>query len=407
MDGASTSALSSRPYRAYIWGSTLSVLGVWIQRLAIGWHAWELTGSTVVVGLLATAQFLPLIVLTPFFGVLADRVSTRTAAIVMHIVLAVNAAALGALTATGGMTVGWLLVLATVHGIANSAYSPIRHALIPDLVARHQFQSAVAINATIFNVSRFVGPGIAGAVVAWWGLGAAYFINSLTYLPVVFVLSRLQFAAAETHEGAPTSYFAQLVEGMRYTRDHAPFLKIILLAGVTNFFARGVLELMPAFAAIVFDGGSSALAALMASAGVGAIAASLLFASPRVSAHLFELVVIGAFGVTLSICLFAFVGRLPAGMAVVAMLGLFASMVSIGSQTEVQVNVENRLRGRVMSFWTIMIVGGPAAGSVLAGVVVDAAGTKVTALAFAATCLALVLIVGIRRPVVRQAGSGG
>ena len=406
MQGASTSALSSPAYRAYTWGSTLSVLGVWIQRLAIGWHAWELTGSTVVVGLLATAQFLPLIVLTPFFGVLADRVSTKTAAIVMHIVLAINAAGLGVLTVTGGMTVGWLLALAAVHGIANSAYSPVRHALIPDLVARQQFQSAVAINATIFNVSRFVGPGIAGAVVAWWGLGAAYFINSLTYLPAVFVLARLHFAPAEAHEGAPTSYFDQLVEGFRYTRGHAPFLKVILLAGVTNFFARGVLELMPAFAALVFDGGSSALAALMASAGVGAIGASLLFSSPRVSAHLFELVVVGAFGVTLSICLFAFVGRLPAGMAVVAMLGLFASMVSIGSQTEVQVNVENRLRGRVMSFWTIMIVGGPAAGSVLAGAVVDAAGTTVTALAFAATCLALVLVVGIRRPLPRQAGSG-
>ncbi|MDH4072208.1 MAG: MFS transporter [Gammaproteobacteria bacterium] len=398
MDGDSTSAFSSRQYRAYTWGSTLSVLGVWIQRLALGWHAWELTGSTIVVGLLATAQFLPLIVLTPFFGVIVDRISTKTAAIVMHIVLAANATALGALTVTGGMTVEWLLALAFMHGIANSAYSPVRHALIPDLVERHQFRSAVAINATIFNVSRFVGPGIAGAVVAWWGLGAAYFINAVTYLPAVFVLARLSFAAAESQEGAPASYLEQLLEGFRYTRDHAPIRKIILLAGVTNFFARGVLELMPAFAALVFDGGSGALAALMASAGVGAIVSSLLFSSPRVSAHLFELVVIGAFGVALSIVLFAFVDRLPAGMAVVGMLGLFASLVSIGSQTEVQVHVENRLRGRVMSFWTITIVGGPAAGSVLAGAIVDAVGTTATALGFAATCLVLVLTVGIRRP---------
>ena len=181
MEKESHSALSSKNYRTYLCGSILSVIGVWIQRLALGWHAWQLTESTLVVGMIAAAQFLPLAILTPFFGVLADRVSIRAAAIVMHIILTISAAALGLLTVTGSMTTQWLLVLALVHGIANSAYSPVRLSLIPHLVNKTKFASAVAINSMFFNVAGLIGPAIAGGIVAWYGLGAAYFANAVSF----------------------------------------------------------------------------------------------------------------------------------------------------------------------------------------------------------------------------------
>jgi len=394
----SYSALSSKNFRTYLYGNIFSVLGVWIQRLALGWHAWQLSGSSLVVGLVAAAQFLPLILLTPFFGVLVDRVNTRSAAIVMHAVLAAIATILGILTYTGHMTAEWLLFLSFMHGLANSAYSPVRLALIPDLVNKKKFPSAVAVSSIVFNVSRFVGPGIAGAVVALYGLGSAYIINAVTYLPVIFVLSIIRIDEREIHAANKKPYFDQLVEGLRYTRDHAPIRQIILLAGVSNFFGRGILELMPAFAALIFDGGSGVLAALMSAAGVGAILASLLFSSRTFQSHLHELVVVGALGVGLSIILFAYVGNLTAGVIVVALLGLFASLVSIGSQTEVQIHVENRLRGRVMSLWTLTIMGGPAVGSIVAGWLAEDIGSTYTALAFAVICLVLVLAVGIKKP---------
>jgi len=392
------SALASKNYRTYLYGNILSVLGVWIQRLALGWHAWQLSESALVVGLVAAAQFMPLVLLTPFFGVLVDRVSTRGAAIVMHVIFTVIAVALGALTLTGHMTSHWLLVLAFLHGFANSAYSPVRLALIPDLVDRDKFPSAVAISSMVFNISRFIGPGLAGAIVAGWGLGAAYLVNAVTYLPVIVVLCLLRIQEREPHAGSATSYFAQLLEGLRYTRDHAPIRQVILLAGVSNFFGRGILELMPAFAALTFGGGSGALAVLMASAGVGAIIASLALSSRKLHDQLHWMVVVGGIGVATAITLFALASSLVTGAIAVALLGMFASLVSIGSQTEVQIHVENRLRGRVMSLWTLTIIGGPAIGSIVAGALAGRAGATVTSATFAVACLLLIAIVGIRRP---------
>jgi len=394
----SYSAFSSRNYRTFLYGNVFSVLGVWIQRLALGWHAWPLSESALIVGVLAAAQFMPVILLTPFFGVLVDRVSTRAASIVMHVIFAVIATILGVLTLGGYMTVEWLLGLAFLHGIANSAYSPVRLSLIPDLVRREQFPSAVAISSMVFNLSRFIGPGIAGAVVALYGLGYAYMINAVTYLPVIFVLAIIRIDERPPHPEDKKPYLAQLLEGLRYTRDHAPIRQVILLAGVSNFFGRGILELMPAFAALIFEGGSGVLAALMAAAGVGAILASLVFAARAFQSHLHGVVVAGSIGTGLSMVMFAQVENLAAGLFVVMMLGLFVSFVSIGSQTEVQVLVENRLRGRVMSLWSLINMGGPALGSVAAGAMAGSIGSEYTSFAFAMACLALILIVGIKKP---------
>jgi MFS family permease len=398
MNDDSSSALASKNYRTFLYGNFLSVLGVWIQRLALGWHAWQLSESALVVGVTAAAQFVPAVLLTPFFGVIVDQVSTRAAAVVLHGLLASVAAALAALTLTGYMTTEWLIVLALAHGVAQSAYSPVRLALIPDLVQKAQFPSAVAISSMVFNISRFLGPGIAGTVVAIYGLGFAYLINAITYLPMIFVLSVLRIAPHEPHPANQKPYREQLLEGLRYARDHAPIRQVILLAAVSTFFGRGIVEIMPAFAALIFDGGSGVLAALMAAAGVGALVASLLFGLRALQSQLHWLVVIGAIGVAVSILLFATVRSLTAGMFVVMLMGLFASLVAIGSQTEVQIHVENRLRGRVMSLWSLVIMGGPAIGSVVAGALAGTQGSTWTATAFGLSSLVLISLVGIRKP---------
>jgi MFS family permease len=392
------SALSSRNYRKFLLGNFLSVLGVWIQRLALGWHAWQLSESALIVGVTAAAQFVPAVVLTPFFGVVVDQVSTRGAAVVLHIFLAGVAALLALLTLSGHMSTEWLIGLALANGIVQSAYSPVRLALIPDLVRKAQFPSAVAISSMAFNFSRFLGPGIAGTVVALYGLGYAYLINAITYLPIIFILMILRVAPHEPHPANQKSYVAQLMEGLRYARDHAPIRQVILLAAVSNFFGRGIVEIMPAFAALIFDGGSSALAALMASAGVGAIGASLLFGIRSLHTELHWLVVIGAIGVALSMLLFATVSTLTAGVLVVMLMGLFASLVAIGSQTEVQIHVENRLRGRVMSLWSLVIMGGPAIGSVVAGALAGSVGSTWTSASFGIASLLLIALVGVGKP---------
>jgi len=394
----SSFALKNRNFRRYLFGNVLSVLGVWIQRLALGWHTWELSHSALVVGFIAAAQFLPLIILTPFFGVLVDRMNIRVAAIVLHFLLTAVAAVLAVLTISGNMTIEWLGVLALAHGVANAAYSPVRLSLIPNLVKKVQFQSAVGIASISFNVSRFIGPGIAGAIVALYGLGWAYAINAITYLPTILVLCIIRIDDAPEVDHSKKPYLEQLREGMQYTLAHTQIRNIILLSGASNFFGRGILEIMPAFAALIFAGGSSVLAALMAASGVGAIVASLLFAFGAFKHQLHAVVAIGSIGVALCMALFGISDSLIAGIVVVLFLSLFASLVSIGSQTEVQMLVENRLRGRVMSLWTFVIMGGPAVGSIVAGAIAEDFGATLTSYAFASMCIVLTLLVGLKRP---------
>ena len=389
MTDARESALKSSRFRIYLGGNVFSVLGIWVQRLALGWQAWELSQSALVVGLVAAAQFMPTLVITPLFGVVVDRISPRIGSIVMHVILTMIAFVLAGLTLAGLMTSEWLLTLALANGVANSAYAPIRLALIPELVTRGQFPSAAAITATVFNLSRFVGPGVGGAIVALYGLGYAYLINAVTYIPVIFALMVIHTKPREAHEAGPSNYLGQLAEGFRYTLEHPVILQLILMTGISNFFGRGLLELMPAFTALIFAGGSSALAALMSGIGIGAICASLLLTQPFVQARLRAAAFVGVVGVGVSIGLFSTVNVLPAGVTVVALLGFFASLVSISSQTEVQLLVENRLRGRVMSLWTLVIMGAPAVGSVLGGTLAGQFGAATTSVVFAAGCLLL------------------
>jgi MFS family permease len=394
----STSALSSKNFRIYLYGNIFSVLGIWVQRLALGWHAWQLSESTFVVGLVAAAQFLPLLILSPFFGVLADRIRPRSGAIVAHLVLAAIAAMLAVFTFTNSISINILFVLALLHGIANSAYSPIRMSLVPDLVPPRQFPSAVAISSVVFNLSRFLGPVMAGAIVTAYGLGYAYLVNAVTYIPVVVSLFLLQINDSRTDSSSGGSYYAQLVEGLRYTRDHDSIRQVILLVGVSNLFGRGIVELMPAYAVLVFDGGSRVLAALMSAAGLGAIITSILFSTGLVRMRLHASVVLGTIGVGVSLVLFSFVRELETGLLSLLLIGFFTTTVAIASQSEVQIHVENRLRGRVLSLWTILAIGGPAIGSLVGGAISGKVGASGTALIFAAACLILVLIVGIRRP---------
>ena len=396
MNADSHSALANKNFRRYLYGNIFSVLGIWVQRLALGWQAWQLSESPFIVGLVASAQFMPTLFFTPFFGVIVDRISARSGAIVMHVIMTAIAFALAALTFANAMSIEWLITLALMNGIANSAYSPIRLALIPDLVTKKQFPSAAALTATIFNLSRFVGPGVGGTIVALYGLGYAYLVNAITYVPVVILLALIHIEPRRPDTAGPSDYFGQLLEGIRYTRSHALILQLMLLTGVSNFFGRGMLELMPAFAAMIFDGGSSTLAALMSGIGLGAIVASLLLTLRPIQARLRLVAFTGAAGVGIAIALFGNVATLPAGVSVAAMLGLFASLVSISSQTEIQLHVENRLRGRVMSLWSVVIMGAPAIGSLLGGTLAARVDASSTAWIFATGCIALVALLTSR-----------
>jgi len=391
------SALSSKNFRLYFCGNIFSVLGVWIQRLSLGWHAWQLSESAFIVGLAAAVQYIPLLFLTPFFGVLADQYKPRSSAIVMHLILIFVALSLSVLTLINQMEIVSLLFLSFLYGVANSAYSPIRLALIPSLVSAKQLSSGVAISSAGFNLSRFIGPGIAGYIVTVYGLGYAYLVNAITYIPVVVVLAFIKAEEIKEISNKKEGFFEKLKKGMIYTFNHDVIKNVILIAGVSSFFGRGLIELLPVFTATVYDGGSETLAILMAASGLGAVLASLIYMSGILDLKLSKAVFYGGFGMSFMCLFFALTENLIIGSLMVMMIGFFITFVAVGSQSEVQLNVANELRGRVSSLWTIVVLGGPAMGSLFAGVLANELGPKLTAMIFSSICLVILSFIAMKR----------
>ena len=391
------SALSSKNFRLYFCGNIFSVLGVWIQRLSLGWHAWQLSESAFIVGLAAAVQYIPLLFLTPFFGVLADQYKPRSSAIVMHLVLIFVALSLSVLTLINQMEIVSLLFLSFLYGVANSAYSPIRLALIPSLVSAKQLSSGVAISSAGFNLSRFIGPGIAGYIVTVYGLGYAYLVNAITYIPVVVVLAFIKVKEIKEISNKKEGFFEKLKKGMIYTFNHDVIKNVIVIAGVSSFFGRGLIELLPVFTATVYDGGSETLAILMAASGLGAVLASLIYMSGVLDLKLSKAVFYGGFGMSIICLFFALTENLIIGSLMVMMIGFFITFVAVGSQSEVQLNVANELRGRVSSIWTIVVLGGPAVGSLFAGVLANELGPKLTAMIFSSICLVILSFIAMKK----------
>ncbi len=391
------SALSSKNFRLYFCGNIFSVLGVWIQRLSLGWHAWQLSESAFIVGLAAAVQYIPLLFLTPFFGVLADQYKPRSSAIVMHLILIFVALSLSVLTLINQMEIVSLLFLSFLYGVANSAYSPIRLALIPSLVSAKQLSSGVAISSAGFNLSRFIGPGIAGYIVTVYGLGYAYLVNAITYIPVVVVLAFINTKEIKEISNKKEGFFEKLKKGMIYTFNHDVIKNVIVIAGVSSFFGRGLIELLPVFTATVYDGGSETLAILMAASGLGAVLASLIYMSGVLDLKLSKAVFYGGFGMSIMCLFFALTENLIIGSLMVMMIGFFITFVAVGSQSEVQLNVANELRGRVSSLWTIVVLGGPAVGSLFAGVLANELGPKLTAMIFSSICLVILSFIAMKK----------
>jgi MFS family permease len=399
------SALSSPNFRKYFYGSIFSLLGIWIQRLAIGWHAWQLGESAFIVGLVAAVQFLPVIILTPFFGVIVDRIQSRSSLIVLNGMMMLIAVLLGLVTLQGAMTTKILVSLALTQGVVVSAYTPTRMTLVPDLVPTSLFPSAVALSGIIFNLSRFVGPGLAGIIVALYGLGWAYIVNALTYLPVILSLMLITIEPKAKETKAKKPYREQLTDGLKYARDHLPIRQAILISGTCAMFGRGVLEIMPAFAALIYDGGSTELAILMSAAGVGAIIGSFAFSTRFLQVRMQNLILSGSIFVSVALAIFGLMQNFYAGVAAVMALGLAQTLVSVSSQAFVQVKVENELRGRVMSLWTLFSMGGAALGALVGGAMANEWNASMTILTFAAACIVLALLAGAHKPTPRLAES--
>jgi len=360
------SAISNRTYLFYLIGNTISLHGLWIYRVALGWFAWQLSQSEFWVGMVAFTQFAPAVIFGPLFGVLADRFDRRAASLLINSMSVLNMLLLGLLALLGYVDIYVLTMTSLMQGILDGAHMPVRMSVVPNLVARAQLESAIAITSISFNVSRFVGPAFAGFIIASYGVAAAFIVNGVSYLALIAAMLVIRLNPAAGRQSRQRHVWHEMREGVVYAISHPRIRALLVIVAVASIFGRGVLEMLPAFADAVYQRGSAALATLTSAIGAGAIVAGLVLSR---GVHWLRVRVIRA-GVVIGGLLIALLGAIDqfwVAVVIVSLLGVILSICGIGSQIFMQTLVEDEVRGRVSSFWGMITFGGTALGSLLVG----------------------------------------
>ncbi len=358
---------SSRNYAIYAAGNSISLVGLWVQRVAVGWLAWRLTESGFWLGAVAFADLFPVVLIGAFGGVLADRLDRRRLMITGQSLALAQAATLCVLQALGLMTIELLFGLTLLLGCVIAVNQPARLSLVPSLVRPANLTSAVAISAVIFNLARFVGPAVAGLILATAGIAPAFGFNALTYAAMIAALAALDLERAPKRAAGGARMVDEIAEGVRYVVGHQAMRTLLLLLLAVSMLSRPVFELLPGFADAIFARGAQGLAALTSAVGLGAVAGGLWLAQRGSLRGLSSIALASGAISGLAVAVFALSHSFYVALAMMAAAGFAAVAIAVASQTLVQNAVEPAMRGRVMSFWGIIIRGGPALGALAMG----------------------------------------
>lgn len=391
-------ALRFHDFRIYMIGNFFALNGLWMQRLTIGWIAWELTGSASFVGLVAFINFAPTIFAGPFFGVLVDRIRIRRAAMITQSALFVLAIALFLSFLAGVLSPVLLATLSGLLGTVMAAHNPIRMSLAPRLVDRFAVASVISLTAINFNFARLSGPAVAGWLITSWGVGASLFIQALLYLPFILALSVIRPRERVPTKAAAVPFFQDMAVGIRHVLRTPLIRQALLITGVGAFISRGVLEILPVIADGAFSKGATGLGLLTAAAGFGALIAGISKAlmPGQTGGRLPGLALVAAIAGTTLVPAIGFSGLWPLTLLLVACLGFAATMTGISMQTAIQVDLEDDMRGRVMSLWVLIGIGSAASGAVFLGALTDLVGLA-TALSWVGGFGAVLLASYVRR----------
>jgi MFS family permease len=380
--GALSRALSHRDSRIFFGGSMVAWTGLWMQRIAVSWLAWELTGSAFWVGMVAFCDLAPAVVISPLAGAVADRVDRVKLAIWTQLAIAVQAAAVAGITASGHMTIGILLVLEVLSGVAGSFAQPARQTLMPGIVPRADLPAAIAANSLTFAVARFVGPAIAGPVIAAFGVVPAIAANAVGYLISGLSLLMLNIAVAERrgHAGK-AGIWADVMDGVRYAARHVGLGPLLLYSALAAMLLRGVQEVLPPYVERIYGLGAESLAILTACFGVGALVAGLWVAGRGKLTGTTRLAVWSGLAQAGATAGFVATGFFPLGMLSAALIGAFASVQGISVQTLIQSATDPIYRGRTLSLWGLITRACPALGALALGAAGEAFGLRTPTLA--------------------------
>lgn len=384
------SALRHRDYRLFWTGSLVSLVGTWMQSTAQSYLVWELTGSALATGLTVLFFSLPSTVLSLLGGVVADRIDRRKLVLTTQFLFMLQSAAMTGLTLAGTIEVWQIYLLALGNGIVMAFDSPGRQSMLPSLVEREDLSNAIALNSTVFNASRVVGPPIAGIVYAAAGPAWCFAVNTVSFAAILYVLWIIR-----PRWGGPSvtqaTLWRNLAEGVNYARTHPIERTLLLLVSLVGTFAFTYVVLMPVVASRVLGGGPAENGYLLGAAGVGATLGGLMVATlrPRRPGKL-----IVSFGYAAVLCLIAFSLSRHLVLSMVLSVGIGGSVMAFLAtcNATIQSYVPDALRGRIMSLYTLALIGSGPLNSLIAGVLGNVLGAPWT---IALSGLVMGLAVGV------------
>ncbi len=348
-----------------------------MHRIAVMWLAWQLTGSAFWVGLVAFSDLAPAVIFSPVAGAVADRMDRVKLTMIAQSVIAAEAFCTAMLTASGHISIVPLICFELIGGIAASFAQPARQAMMPGLVPVSDLPAAVACNSLCYNVARFLGPGIAGPMIAAWGVVPVILCNVAAYLAATLTLPLVRVDPQHIRGHAPeASLWAETKEGLRYAAGHPGIGPIFLFAGISAILLRGIQEVLPPFVERLFHQGAGGLALLTASIGVGALIGGLWVASRGRIVGTTRIAVL-AVGVQAVVALaFVATGFFPLAILCGALYGACASAHGISVQTLAQSAALTRMRGRTLSLWGLITRACPAMGAVVIGATGEVFGMR-------------------------------
>lgn len=344
-----------------------------MQSVAQSWLVYQLTGSTVLLGTVGFCGQIPVFLLAPVTGAIADRHDRRKIVIATQAASMVLAAVLAALTFTGWVRTWQIMVLASLLGVVNAFDIPARQSFVPELIPREDLSNAIALNSSMFNGARVVGPAIAGLMVAAVGEAWCFFGNAVSYIAVIISLVLIH-PPERRRPTAVVSAVEHILEGFRFIVRTRPIRLILTLLGVMSLVGMPYTVLMPVFAAQILGGGASTLGSLMASTGVGALTGALLLARRKGFRGMGRLIGIAAIGFGVSLIMFAASRNVYLSMLLLFPVGFSMISQMAASNTMIQAMVPDHLRGRVMSVYSMMFMGMAPFGSLIAGTAAKAIG---------------------------------
>jgi MFS family permease len=397
-------ALRHRNYQLFFSGQLISLIGTWMDQVAESWLVYRLTGSSLLLGTVAFAGQIPVFLMSPIGGIVADRFNRRKILVATQSSMMVLALILAGLTLTHVVQVWHVVLLAALMGVVNAFDIPARQAFVVDMVAREDLVNAIALNSSMFNGARVIGPAVAGIVVALIGEGWCFFANGISFIAVIAGLLLMKISRPRLSiEGSPLQ---NVLEGFRFVSSTGPVRALMLLLGLVSFTAMPYAVLMPIFADQILHGGPKALGLLMGASGMGALGGAITLAMRKTLRGLGRWVAIACscFGVVL--IGFAYSRRLWLSVVLLVPVGFCMMLQMASSNTLVQSMVPDQLRGRIMSVYSMMFMGMAPLGALLAGSIAHGIGAPLTVAIGGIISIAGGITFGLRwsshRPVARE-----